>query len=30
MRIGVALLTYQDQAALGITTDFASVPEADA
>lgn len=29
MRIGVAVLTYAGQAAIGVTTDFASVPEAD-
>ncbi|BCJ49367.1 putative diacyglycerol O-acyltransferase tgs1 [Actinoplanes sp. NBRC 14428] len=30
MRIGVAVFTYAGQAAFGITTDFASVPEATA
>jgi diacylglycerol O-acyltransferase len=30
MRIGVSVFTYRGQAAFGITTDFASVPEADA
>jgi diacylglycerol O-acyltransferase len=29
MRIGVSVFTYGGQAAFGITTDFASVPEAD-
>jgi len=29
MRIGVSVLTYAGQAAFGVTTDFASVPEAD-
>ncbi|MGA5302509.1 wax ester/triacylglycerol synthase family O-acyltransferase [Nucisporomicrobium flavum] len=29
LRIGVAVFTYGGQAAFGITTDFASVPEAD-
>jgi len=29
MRVGVSVLTYAGQAALGVTTDFASVPEAD-
>ncbi|GAA4607437.1 diacylglycerol O-acyltransferase [Actinoplanes octamycinicus] len=29
MRVGVAAFTYTDQAAFGITTDYASVPEAD-
>jgi diacylglycerol O-acyltransferase len=29
MRIGVSVFTYAGQAAFGITTDFASVPEAD-
>ncbi|SNY59099.1 wax ester/triacylglycerol synthase family O-acyltransferase [Paractinoplanes atraurantiacus] len=28
MRIGVAVMTYAGQAAFGVTTDFASVPEA--
>jgi WS/DGAT/MGAT family acyltransferase len=29
MRVGVAVLTYGGQASVGVTTDFASVPEAD-
>ncbi|RZU53385.1 diacylglycerol O-acyltransferase [Krasilnikovia cinnamomea] len=29
LRIGVAVFTYGGQAAFGVTTDFASVPEAD-
>jgi diacylglycerol O-acyltransferase len=29
MRIGVAVMTYGGQAAFGVTTDFAAVPEAD-
>jgi WS/DGAT/MGAT family acyltransferase len=29
MRVGVAVLTYGGQASIGVTTDFASVPEAD-
>jgi WS/DGAT/MGAT family acyltransferase len=29
MRIGVSVFTYGGQAAFGVTTDFASVPEAD-
>ncbi|MFI1996641.1 wax ester/triacylglycerol synthase family O-acyltransferase [Actinoplanes sp. NPDC020271] len=29
MRVGVAAFTYTDQAAFGVTTDYASVPEAD-
>jgi len=29
MRVGVSVFTYGGQAAFGITTDFASVPEAD-
>ncbi|MEU8233300.1 wax ester/triacylglycerol synthase family O-acyltransferase [Actinoplanes sp. NPDC048967] len=29
IRIGVAVFTYRGQAAFGVTTDFASVPEAD-
>ncbi|GAA2673035.1 wax ester/triacylglycerol synthase family O-acyltransferase [Actinoplanes palleronii] len=28
MRVGVAALTYRDQAAIGVTSDFATVPEA--
>ncbi|GIF02183.1 WS/DGAT domain-containing protein [Paractinoplanes rishiriensis] len=28
MRIGVAVMTYAKQAAIGVTTDFAAVPEA--
>jgi diacylglycerol O-acyltransferase len=27
MRIGVAMMTYAEQAAVGVTADFAAVPE---